>query len=187
MHQAPKTERVELYKWQHAFSSMNEASGILKQINDSGVTHEHPLHHALWAAFHVFYAKPFKQHKVIRIDEDIVPKDFANEHKAIITLRDKLFAHSDLDGPNMNDGELVNSINFSFHPENTQSMVFGIRYGFPAPEAINRYDELILELMQIFHNESARIFNSWIPYLDVDPLKIYKVNIGDGSNDVLKE
>jgi len=162
MHQAPQAERIELHKWQSAFSSLNEARGILRHIREEAVGHEHPLHHALWAAFHVFYAKPFKQRPVIRVSRDVVPELSRNIHDAIITLRDKLFAHGDLDGPNLDQGGLVNSLFVSFHPNQNQQVVFATRYGFPAPEVVTEYDELVAALLQTFHSNAARIFNVWL-------------------------
>ena len=185
MHQAPQTERIELHKWQSAFSSLNEARSILHHIRDQAVHHDHPLHHALWAAFHVFYSKPFKQRPVIRIPDDVVPEHMRNAHGAIITLRDKLFAHSDLDGPNLGEGDLVNSLFVSFHPNQTQQVVFGTRYGFPAPEAVTQYDELITVLLQTFHTKCAQIFNVWMENMQVAPNRYYRVNIGSATDDVL--
>ena len=185
MHQASQAERIELYKWQSAFSSLNEAQGILHHIRDEAVGHEDLLHHALWAAFHVFYAKPFKQRPNIRISQDVVPQNLRKAHDAIITLRDKLFAHSDLDGPNLDEGDLVNSLFVSFHPAQSQQVVFGIRYGFPAPEAVTQYDELITALLLILHTNCTQIFNSWMQNMQIEPHQYYRINIGSEQDDVL--
>ena len=185
MHQAPQAERIELHKWQSAYSSLNEARGILHHIRDEAVGDEHPLHHALWAAFHVFYAKPFKQRPIIRISQDVVPQNLRNAHDAIITLRDKLFAHSDLNGPNLDEGDLVSSLFVSFHPNQIQQVVFAVRYGFPAPEAVTQYDELITALLQIFHTNCAQLFKEWMKNMQIEPHQYYRINIGSEQDDVL--
>ena len=45
------------------------------------------------------YARPFKQRKVVRLSEDIVPAEFRSTHDDIVEIRDKSIAHRDLDAP----------------------------------------------------------------------------------------
>jgi len=185
MHTAPQSERVEFYKWQYAFSIMSEARGILRHIIDQGITDAHPQHHAFWAAFHVFYAKPFKQRRAIRIPDSIVPAGHRNIHDAIITLRDKMFAHSDLEGLDTDQGEPMNAEFVSFFPGEPQPVRFGFRFISPTPAVHDDYDELCRQLLQELHNESSRIWNSWAPNLDVQPQMSYRINTQATPDDVL--
>ena len=185
MYQDTHPRRLELFKWQHAHSSINEARLIIEYIRENNIDHEHPLHHALWSAFHVFYAKPFKQRQSIRIDESCIPDEYRNEHNAIITLRDKLFAHSDLNGLDLSPNNPINSLYVTYYPNTPQPIVFGVQYGFPAPEVIARYLELIQQLLQLTHTESARIFNVWTNNTILVPQRSYRVNTNPEPNDVL--
>lgn len=147
------------------------------------MTNAHPLHHALWAAFHVFYAKPFKQRPAIRLDAAIVPSSHQNMHTAIITLRDKMFAHSDLQGLDTDQGDPMNAVFASFPPGGGVS--FGFRFVSPAPEGLRQYVELCDILLIELLARSTEIWNTWAQNMQVDPRLTYRVNTNETPDDVL--
>lgn len=55
-----------------------------------------PIHDPLVTAIFVLYGRPFKQQK-IRLSEDIVPPAYRMVHKLLVDMRDKMYAHTDLD------------------------------------------------------------------------------------------
>jgi hypothetical protein len=47
----------------------------------------------------VSYARPFKQRRKVRLEEEVIPAEFKGTHDENIDLRDKVIAHRDTNGP----------------------------------------------------------------------------------------
>jgi hypothetical protein len=106
----PFTERAEFWKWQSA----SVAFEMIRDVCDYLLYHQlpvsHPIHDPLVTSIYTLYGRPFKQRAPLRLSEDIVPEQHRATHIGLITLRDKMFAHTDIDGPRMIDGRALNEL-----------------------------------------------------------------------------
>jgi len=104
MKKLTQNQRLEYWKYQCAALSFLRA----KEVVDYLISNENsPLLYQLITSVYVLYGRPFKQRKRVRISEDIVPSKYIEEHGFLIGLRDKMFAHVDIDGlPEKDIGQL---------------------------------------------------------------------------------
>jgi hypothetical protein len=71
----------------------------------------HPLHASLMTALHILYGRPFKQQRAeAKLSEEIIPPEFMETHNGLILMRDKIYAHTDADGPKTANKEILNKI-----------------------------------------------------------------------------
>jgi hypothetical protein len=64
----------------------------------SGLSETSPLYFPLIAGLICLYGKPFKENRGVgKLPIEMVPKESLNLHTDLITIRDKLYAHSDAD------------------------------------------------------------------------------------------
>src|SRR5438034_10506886 len=76
----------------------------------TGLHRRKKIHDPLLVSLHVLYARPVKQRKPLRLEETIVPAESRALHEMLITLRDKMHAHTDLDGPQITDAVMMNEL-----------------------------------------------------------------------------
>jgi len=95
MKKLTQDERLEYWKYQCAALSFIRA----KEVADYLISNENSsLIYQLITSLYVLYGRPFKQRNKVRISEDIVPQEYLTEHRLLLDLRDKMFAHIDTDG-----------------------------------------------------------------------------------------
>jgi hypothetical protein len=71
--------------------------GCLELVS-SGLSQESPLYFPLVAGLICLYGKPFKRSEGVgKLPIEMVPEEHLNLHNDLITIRDKLYAHSDAD------------------------------------------------------------------------------------------
>src|SRR5688572_1383924 len=97
-------ERAEFWKWQSASIAFEMVREVCDYLLQQQLPVSHPIHDPLVTSIYALYGRPFKQRTPLRLSEDIVPKRHRSTHDALITLRDKMFAHTDIDGPKTIDG-----------------------------------------------------------------------------------
>lgn len=95
MKKLPLERRLEYWKYQSAELTFDDAREVSVYLIEQP---KFPLMYQLLTSLYVLYGRPFKQRKNVRISEELVPSRYAEEHKFLIGLRDKLFAHADTDG-----------------------------------------------------------------------------------------
>src|SRR3989338_9949989 len=110
MKNASVTERREFWKFMSAAAAFEQAAMACEYILLENINERHPLSYPLMVAVVVLYSRPFKQRKVVRLIEKMVPKELKATHDFLILLRDKMFAHADTDGPAENDGNQLNKV-----------------------------------------------------------------------------
>jgi len=140
MKSVPFTERAEFWKWESA----SVAFGMVRDVCDYLIQHQlprsHPIHDPLVTAIYTLYARPFKQRAPLRLSEDIVPESHQDTHFILITFRDKMFAHTDIDRPKTVDGRVLNEL--TGHTNNARTE-FGISIFTPVlPSVRELSDEL---------------------------------------------
>jgi len=104
MKKLSQDRRFEYWKYQCAALSFDYA----KEVSDYLISEEkNSLIYQLITSLYILYGRPFKQRKKFRISEDIVPQGYLEEHGLLLDLRDKMFAHVDIDGlPEKNVSQL---------------------------------------------------------------------------------
>jgi hypothetical protein len=110
MENAPYAERLDFWRWQQASVAFEQVRNLCDFILKEKVEQPHPLHIPLMTALHALYARPFKQRKEVRLGGDIVPAAFKDVHDSLITMRDKIHAHTDIDGPMTANDESFNKV-----------------------------------------------------------------------------
>jgi hypothetical protein len=95
MKRLPLARRLEFWGYQHAALTFDDAAKIAVYLLDH---REFPLKYPLVVSLYVLYGRPFKQRKNVRIPEGLVPSEYMEEHRFLVALRDKLFAHVDVEG-----------------------------------------------------------------------------------------
>jgi hypothetical protein len=106
--------------------------GCLELVS-SRLSQESPLYFPLVAGLICLYGKPFKHSRGVgKLPIEMVPKKYLDVHNDLITIRDKLYAHSDAD----------KTVTFG-------SLHFGelraYRYKYPKPEGGYFIDRLQIE------------------------------------------
>jgi hypothetical protein len=94
-----KAERISFWQHSYARASFTEARIECELLLSTNPLPNSTLRRALSVAIVTLYARPFKQRKVVRLSEDIVPAEFRSTHEDIVEIRDKSIAHRDLDAP----------------------------------------------------------------------------------------
>ena len=91
-----ETDFVTLWKMGYARESFTYVRTICDFIDEHQLDRHSPIHHPLFVALVVFYARPFKKSNVIgAIPDDIVPEESRSLHRQILTMRDQVAAQTD--------------------------------------------------------------------------------------------
>lgn len=146
MNEMPVEERMNLWRMLHALDCFQHVDRICSLIQENGITNGHPLYHSLLTSMYVLYGRPFKKsHGVGRLPDDIVPKELHDIHNDLMLHRDKIFAHTDVNGTweeedmNLNQVELTIQNGFCS---------WRIRTVQPMPERVREFQSLCAELVK---------------------------------------
>jgi len=96
MKKVPQIDRFEYWKFLSAHFSLQKAKGIATHLLKTPPNDE--LFYPLITTLYIFYSRPFKQKRNVRLPDNMIPDRFLKLHKTLIDLRDKAFAHIDYDG-----------------------------------------------------------------------------------------
>src|SRR6266542_1451856 len=144
----------------------------------TGLHRREKIHDPLLVSLHVLYARPFKQRRPLRLEDTIVPAECQPIHEKLITLRSKMHAHTDLDGPEITDGVLMNELT-AFTKDGWTK--FGITVFNPNPDMHRGILRLVECLKKTTQEEADKI---WKRYMSKDkvPDGVTVVNLtpGDG-------
>src|SRR5882672_5690993 len=110
MIKAPYKDRMEFWKFQNASITFSEVTQLCDVLIKQGIASGHPLHAPMMTALHILYGRPFKQRAEARISENLVPTDYKDTHDALLNMRDKIYAHTDADGPKTANNENFNKV-----------------------------------------------------------------------------
>ena len=80
MKNASVTERREFWKFMSAAAAFEQAAMACEYILRENINERHPLSYPLMVAVVVLYSRPFKQRKVVRLIEKMVPKELKPTH-----------------------------------------------------------------------------------------------------------
>ncbi len=146
MNELSLEERVNLWQMLHALDCFQHVDRVCSFIQENAITNGHPLYHSLLTSLYVLYGRPFKKsHGVGRLPDDIVPKELRHIHDDLILHRDKIFAHTDVNGiweeedMNLNQVELTVENGFCS---------WRIRTVQPMPERVKEFQTLCAELVK---------------------------------------
>ncbi|MBK1884615.1 hypothetical protein JIN85_19520 [Luteolibacter pohnpeiensis] len=191
MSTAPLKERVDLVKYKTAEMQLSYASASLAfadrvdEFQDTMFFRE-----IVWTSFFVNYSKPFKQSRDrnlgfgMRLPEDVVPPEHLDTHRNILTMRDKHFAHTDLD---------FRSSPFIAEPEELlmvlptkAGMFFGISSLSPADSTIVNYKATLNAVIDSIATRSAQIIERWSRNLSVSSDSWWTINLSPEDDTILR-
>ncbi|MEW6674210.1 MAG: hypothetical protein AB1427_21155 [Thermodesulfobacteriota bacterium] len=96
MKKAKPEHRNEYWKYHVAAHSFELAERVASQLLTMPNTE--PMFYPLMVSLHVFYARPFRHPKESRrIALAFVPREHLSVHDMLLQLRDRIFAHHDID------------------------------------------------------------------------------------------
>ena len=98
MSQPTIEERKLLWRLAYARAAFSEASEFAKLLLVTDVN-DRFMKTALSISMTVAYTRPFKQKPKMRLDDSLVPAEYAEDHASMILHRDKLIVHRDINGP----------------------------------------------------------------------------------------
>ena len=174
MIQAPFEDRAAFFRAQSAAIAFSMARDAVRYIVDHGLHRSHPLHDPLVTSFVVHYARPFKQKPPLRFAPDAVPVAARPFHEFLITCRDKIVAHTDLDGPVAQDDYLINEL---AGYTKSGSTTFGITIMVPD------YQKMLVHLdilETVVKSEAERIWSEYFKKCRI-PDGISIVNLAPGT------
>lgn len=178
---APYKDRIEFWKLQHASSTFDQVTQLCEWILKEGIDGGHPLHVPLMAALHTLYGRPFRQRKDFGIAEDLVPANYRDDHVMLLTMRDKIHAHTDADGPKTTDDDCLNKVMVTFRDGGIK---FSLMMVAPRANQIERIRNLAETLSQTTGAQAEKIFMKYKGAVVEDG--IYEVNISKGEDVFLK-
>jgi hypothetical protein len=96
MKKVPQIDRFEYWRFLSAHFSIQKAKGIATHLLQTSPKDQ--LFYPLLTALYIFYGRPFKQRRNVRLPDTMIPDRFMKLHRTLIDLRDKAFAHIDYGG-----------------------------------------------------------------------------------------
>lgn len=122
-----------------------------------------------------FYFRPFKGYPPFKLDKDIVPARFSGLHKKLELMRDKVFAHRDVDVPSKEWGN-PNQIGFILRQGSLSPLAYvGL---MEKDQAVNLH-ALIQELEQVLSKRVREFYNKFVPPTLGDGCYILKLTASD--------
>jgi hypothetical protein len=107
---APLEDREAFFRFQSASLAFAMARDATRYILDNKISPHHGIHDPLVVSIVIHYGRPFKQRLPLRLSDDVIEDAERQFHDFLITCRDKLVAHTDLDGPRTDSGWLINEL-----------------------------------------------------------------------------
>ncbi len=92
----PRHERVEFWKHAYARASFIDAQIFLEDLLSQKPEGFSPLRKLFTIAILTLYARPFKQRRPVRLENEVIPIEHKQVHDWTIEHRDKVVAHRDL-------------------------------------------------------------------------------------------
>jgi hypothetical protein len=182
----PIEERKEYWKWFHARQCFYCAKIQLEELIEFRKIKMEGKN--IWkfqnmlTAFFGNYGKPFKKNNNVgKLSEEIIPDNLLLLHKQMITYRDKLFLHGDLNGKLEEVNEFMEKVtlvknNSKFHWELSQLL--------PSPERLKEYLEIVDELVTKSKYYVDKFNNKW-KFISLLPNGKYELNIRNENGDPL--
>jgi hypothetical protein len=179
---APYKDRVEFWKFQHAWVTFAEVTNLCDQIIKQKIDSGHPLLPSMMTTLHIFYGRPFKQRPEVRISETIVPADYKDIHDWLINMRDQTYAHMDVDGPKTANQSFINKVGVFVRGGQAK---FALTMVHPRGIQIEKIRELTVSLSEKTWYHAEKIWRKHFkaqPVLDGD----YEINLSKECDDFLK-
>ena len=176
-----QNQRLEYWKYQCAALSFIRA----KEVIDYLISNEDsPIIYQLITSVYVLYGRPFKQSGRVRISEELVPHEYSEEHSFLIGLRDKMFAHVDIEGLAEKDISQLSKILIRIiEDEHAQA---GMASLLPIGFQYERTRDLCQYLCDTCDRKAEKIL---IEAMDGDcpPLGIYEVDVSKDETHLIKK
>lgn len=174
----PQAERINFWKFAYARASFNNARDLCKALLGRPPD---IVRNGLSIAAMVTYARPFKQKPKppVRLTDAIVPQKHRAIHDELITFRDKVIAHRDVDGPPVPWGIVSELI---IDSDGSELSVHTVSLWLTDEKALALID-LADELIEVCAKEAFAFLRNYIK--SVPPLGAYTVSLEENPPDWL--
>ena len=188
MHQAPKLERRDFFRYRHAHDSFVLARRSLEHIHKNDAHLDPWLRYTLWAGFSVIYFRPFNQKPKaeLAVNDDIVPHQLKSHHEKLRNVRNKVFAHTELAFDDRKKAPL-NTLVFRLDEQAVPQ--FGFGYPWPKIEGphVLGYYRLLDDLIEMTGERAVKIWDRWRPHVhlaDIRKVDIWRINTEETPDDI---
>jgi hypothetical protein len=175
--------RLDFLKYTSSAATFRAAKDTLVESRKPGL--KSSLRYSMWCAFYVLYGRPFKQQKKkANLDERMVPKEYEKIHLRLITLRDKVYAHTDRGRIPVDDADGM--FNKAMLTVRGGGFFVAINH-FPFSDETVKHVEELTDLMTekcMFH--AAKIWKAYSKG-SVVPDGNYEIPIGEGMDYLVKD
>jgi hypothetical protein len=190
MHTAPLAERIEFVRYKVAELHLAYASAAIELADRADEFRDTIFfRETVWTAFFVNYGKPFKQSRdtkkgfAMRLPEDVVPPEHLVTHRSILMMRDKHFAHTDLD---FQSCPLVSTPEELLVVLATRAgLTYGIGSLVPADSTVADYKATLDAIMDKVAYRADKIANRWSRHLRVPINSMWTVNLSKTNDAIL--
>jgi len=191
MHTAPLAERIDFVRYKTAEIHFKYADAAIN-LSTRAAELQNPdsYQNTVWTAFFVNYAKPFKQMRDrgkgfgIRLPDDIVPEQYRDDHNHILALRDKHFAHTDLNFQTSSLATQPEELLFAF--ATPAGITFGISSIIPSDKTVECYKTLLNILIEKVSYRAGKIMQRWSKRLRVPVNSMWTVSLSKNTDEILK-
>jgi len=179
----PLDERKQIWQWLHALDCFQHVDRVCEFILEQNITNGHPLYHSLLTAVFVLYGRPFKKsHGVGRLPDGIVPKELLDIHNDLLIHRDKIFAHTDVNGVLEDEGLNLNQVDLTVDDGFYQWRVRTVQ---PERERVAEFRSLSQKLARKVDYHIQKFNKKWgrsAPYSN----GTYRLNLSPDSEDAFE-
>ncbi|AYV14063.1 hypothetical protein [Shewanella algae] len=111
MSQLPEGKRKEIWQMLFALDCFQNVEEVCRYILKEKIVNGNPMYHSLLTSAYTIYGRPFKKsYGIGRLDESFVPKNLLETHREIIAHRDRMFAHTDVNGTLEGTADSLNQV-----------------------------------------------------------------------------
>jgi hypothetical protein len=171
----------ELWKAEYAYASFNSVKDGIRSLSDGGFKRTSPEYDLLSVGIICLYSRPFTRGNAVgKISDSVVPKGFIDLHGHVLTLRDKIFAHSDGDallGPD----QYMNAVQLR---KRHGKVALYMTKAIAEPEFFERLMPLVDALIKKTNQRRSLLLTQLQPHIPKTRDGYFRVNILDQAGPV---
>lgn len=180
IHEVPLKDRQEAWKYQHGEVCMGLVVDLCSELSNSKLptaAGEAAVLYSKVLGLYALYGRPFKQRQPFRLSSEIVvPPDLLQSHRSFLTLRDKLFAHIDLDEDGIRDdkGDFLGKMVIY---RTNDSMFSMMSTAMPTQNTLLEFSNIASQVRKNCHAKIQQVWNEFAEGRELLGLGQYEINI----------
>jgi len=158
------------YRMEFANYSFEVARDVIQSILEKKIDNRSPEYYAMTVGVICLYARPFTNNKPAgKLTDDIVPAKFKSLHDKVITMRHKLFAHS----------EATLAVGQDDYPHDDKTIVMAVSRVAVIPDALEQIKDLVDELITKTNFHRSKFAKKFTKHLQKLGKGEFRLNIAD--------